>query len=77
MERMLFQAQGSACAKCLRQEENLVGTGKEEDQCGLRVEKVGEEKPLPADETAGGAQGARQGRVTAGIWDNTMQSERS
>lgn len=41
MERVLFHAEGSACAKPLRKErENLVGAGKEEDDCGLRVEKM-------------------------------------
>lgn len=49
-----------------------MGAGKEEDQCGLRVEKAGEEKQLPGVETAGRAQGARQARAMAGIWDNTM-----
>lgn len=42
MGRVLFQAEGSACAKSLRQERereslSLVGAGKE-DQSGFRVE---------------------------------------
>lgn len=62
MERVLFHAEGSVCAKPLRKErENLVGAGKEEDDCGLRVEKMGGEKRLAGDETAGLGRGPGRG----------------
>lgn len=80
LKRVLFQAEGTSCAKPLRQErerENLIGGGKKEDQYGLRIEKMGGEKQLAGDGTAGMGRGARQGRAIVGIWDNSMKSERS